>query len=92
MRHDISEDWSVWRLHDGKGCPLPPGTIAEVVSEDGFGYTARQVARVTGGGYSSWNWDHYPELKRITRYRVRKPRGLYLLEERMRDVKDPALT
>ena len=77
-------------MHDGKGCPLQAGTIVEVVCEDGFGFTMRQVAQVDGGRYSSWDWSHYPELKRILRYRERKPRGLSLLEGQLETLDTPA--
>lgn len=83
------EDWGPWVIHNGKGCPLPSGTIVEVVSEDGFGFARREIAAVTGGSYSSWNWKHYPELKRIIRFRARKPKGLVMLEEQMRDLDAP---
>jgi hypothetical protein len=74
------EEWGPWILHDGKGCPLQVGTIAEVVCEDRFGFTMRQVSLVCGGEYSSWNWTYFPELKRIIRYREKKPKGLQMLE------------
>ncbi|WP_425074895.1 hypothetical protein [Sagittula sp. S175] len=83
------EHWGPWVIHDGKGCPLPSGTIVEVVSEDGFGFASREIACVSGGEYSSWNWRHYPELKRIIRFRVKKPRGLEMLEERLQTLDAP---
>lgn len=43
----------------------------------------RQVSKVGGGSFSSWNWQHYPELKRIIRYREKKPRGLQMLEDQL---------
>ena len=79
-----NEEWGPWVLHDGKGCPLKPGVIADVVSKDRFGFEMRTVAVVEGGSYSSWNWDFYPELKKIVRYREKKPRGLQLLEESLK--------
>lgn len=85
---DGDEGWGPWVIHDGKGCPLPAGVIVEVVSEDGFGFAKREVAVVQGGSYSSWNWQHYPELKRIIRYREKKPRGLALIEAALRDIPD----
>ena len=75
--------WGPWVQHDGIGCPVRPGTIVEAVSEDRFGYTMRHVATVEGGAYSSWDWSFYPELKRILRYREKKPRGIGILEERL---------
>ena len=74
-------EWGPWVLHDGKGCPLRAGTIAEVVCEDGFGFAMTRISVVMGGSYSSWDWSFYPELKRITRYREKRPKGLKVLEE-----------
>ena len=84
------EEWSPWVIHHGKGCPLRVGTIVEVVCEDSFGFAMRQISMVTGGSYSSWNWEHYPELKRIIRYREKKPKGLQLLEEILISKKIPS--
>ena len=84
------EAWGPWILHDGKGCPVRPGTIVEVVCEDRFGFAMRQVTTVKGGSYSSWDWTHYPELKRIIRYREKKPRGLSMLEGRVAELDAPA--
>jgi len=84
------QEWGPWVIHDGKGCPVRRGTIVEVVCEDRFGYTMRHVSCVDGGAYSSWDWSHYPELKRILRYRERKPRGLSLLEGQLETLDTPA--
>lgn len=89
-QEDRGEEWGPWIVHDGRGCPLPAGTIVEAVSEDGFGFAMRHVATVAGGSYSSWNWAHYPELKRIIRYREKKPRGLSLLEDRLAELPSEA--
>jgi len=77
------EEWGPWILHDGKGCPLPKGTVVEVVFEDRFGFAMRLVSRVEGGSYSSWDWRYHPELKKIIRYREKKPKGLSMLEEQL---------
>ncbi len=82
-QRDGGEYWGPWILHDGKGCPLPRGTIVEVVCEDRFGFAMRQVSQVSGDAYSSWNWEHFPELKKIIRYREKKPKGLTMLEEQL---------
>lgn len=74
------EEWGPWVLHDGMGCPLPQGTIVEVRFQDAFGYKSNVITTVAGGEFSSWNWEHFPELKKITRYREKKPRGLTMLE------------
>jgi hypothetical protein len=74
------EEWGPWIWHDGTGCPVQAGTIVEVVCEDRFGYSMRQISLVNGGSYSSWDWSFFPELKRIIRYREKKPKGLQMLE------------
>ncbi|WP_417280341.1 hypothetical protein [Celeribacter sp.] len=81
-------EWGPWIRHDGKGCPVRPGTLVEVVCEDRFGFTMRQLSIVCGGSYSSWNWTHFPELKRILRYREQKPKSLPMqtARERSRDM------
>ncbi|MCA0044677.1 hypothetical protein [Celeribacter litoreus] len=77
------DGWGPWVLHDGKGCPVRPGTLVEVVFEDRFGFSMRQTSIVSGGRYSSWDWSHYPELKRILRYRERKATSFEATEEEM---------
>lgn len=83
------EEWGPWIVHDGRGCPLQVGTIVEVYCKDGFGLVYRQVSQVRGGQYSSWDWTHYPELKKILRYRQKKPRGLQILEGNLREQETP---
>lgn len=85
----MSEVWGPWVQHDGGGCPLPAGTIVEVFCEDRFGFVRSHVGQVDGDSYSSWDWSHFPELKKILRYREKKPKGLTLLQEIARDVKVP---
>ena len=85
-------EWGPWIEHDGMGCPVPQGTIVETTFEDRFGYRATIIARVTGGERSSWDWQFYPEFKRILRYRKKKPKGLEILEEMLESLDDPAKT
>jgi len=85
----MGETWGPWIQHDGGGCPVPAGTIVEVVCEDRFGFLHSQVGRTDGDSYSSWDWRHFPELKKIVRYREKKPKGLALLQEIARVVDGP---
>ena len=87
-----TEEWGPWVVHDGMGCPVPQGTIVEVRFQDAFGYKSNMVTTVTGGEFSSWNWEHYPELKKIVRYREKKPRGLSLLEGLLQSLDGPQQT
>lgn len=68
---------------------MPSGTIVEVRFQDAFGYKSNLITQVSGGEFSSWNWEHYPELKKITRYRQKKPRGLSLLEGLLETLDSP---
>ncbi len=85
----MSEVWGPWVQHDGMGCPLPVGTIVEVVCEDRFGFIQSQAGKIDGDSYSSWDWSHFPELKKILRYREKKPKGLAMLQEIAREVDVP---
>lgn len=84
-----AEEWGPWVVHDGTGCPLASGTIVEVRYQDAFGYKSNVVTTVTGGAFSSWNWEHYPELKKIVRYREKKPRGMSLLQGLLESLDSP---
>lgn len=81
LEGDLHETWGPWVMHDGRGCPVGAGTIVEVVYEDRFGYQNRQIGCTDGSSYSSWDWSFFPELKKIIRYRERKPKGLELLRD-----------
>lgn len=81
--------WGPWVVHDGKGCPVPTGTIVEVVFEDRFGFAMRSLSTVSGDPHSSWDWRYYPELKRIIRYRQKKPKGLEMLRAQARALDAP---
>ena len=75
----LKEAWGPWKSHDGRGCPVRPGTIVEVVFEDRFGYQNRAIGCTDGDSHSSWDWSFYPELKKIVRYRKKRPKGLEML-------------
>lgn len=86
------QEWGPWVIHDGLGCPLRSGTIVEVCFQDAFGYKSTVVTCVAGGEYSSWNWEHYPELKKIVRYREKKPKGLQMLRDLVANLDVPKET
>lgn len=80
--------WGPWVVHDGTGCPVRAGTIVEVVYEDSFGYRSASIGCTDGAGYSSWDWQYYPELKKIIRYREKKPKALAQLRDMVRSLDD----
>jgi len=86
----MSEEWGPWIEHDGKGCPCPGNFVEMVVVHARFRVVTQTVLReweakycgVAGqNGGGSWNWANYPELAKVVRYRIRKPRGMEILEE-----------
>lgn len=74
-------DWTPWTEHDGKGCPIPVGTIIEVEGRNHSGRPANGVARVSERDHqrpSPWHREDMGRLiggkvcGRILRYRVRR--------------------
>lgn len=88
----MEQEWDPWIKHDGGGCPLSTGMLVEVVCEDRFGYQQNSVGRVDGDSYNSWDWSNFPELKKIVRYRVQRPKGLAILREIALDQNEPNKT
>lgn len=77
----MSEEWGPWQAHDGKGCPCL-GKFVHLVDDEGAEW--RGVAGALGG--ESWNWANRGWVYVVVRYRIKKPRGLTILEERLREV------
>lgn len=95
------EEWGPWIVHDGTGCPLKPGQFVHVEyyraqyvgpilpghETDPRGWTC-EFCEGTGYG-DSWIWDSPGPFRPVIRYRIRKPRGLLILEERLRNLPQP---
>ena len=90
----MSEEWGPWIEHDGKGCPCV-GQYVHVFFSNGkevFGLAGRSRAKAVSLGLSpdgSWDWGNSIRASRVVRYRIRKPRGLTMLEHVARDVPAP---
>lgn len=74
----MAEEWGPWIEHDGKSCPCV-GQCGKVEYNDPlhtvFGPT------VFTGRPEAWQWDYFAEhWCKVIRYRIRKPRGLTILE------------
>ena len=87
-------EWGPWIEHDGKGCPC----VGQYVQterlkkiENWVGSSATIVdGKFTWGiarGGKSWFWEN--GWTRIIRYRIRKPRGLTVLENLIADLPAP---
>lgn len=86
------EEWGPWIEHDGKGCPCE-GMLVHVVRFDApdIVVIAGAQCRATGipvtGKHSAWVWPNgKPERTNVIRYRIRKPRGLTILESLLTDL------
>ena len=71
----MTEEWTDWIEHDGKGCPCV-GKFAHVVTDDGREHFC--IATMDG---RSWNALYLKSHAQIIRYRIRKPRALQELIE-----------
>ena len=81
------EEWGPWIEHDGNGFPLMRGQIAHMVFRDWsqeIGPVGTFVVGDPDKVGSCWHWGTgWPE---IIRYRIRKPRGLTILEGLLTDL------
>lgn len=85
----MSEEWTDWEAHDGGDCPLSCGQVAQVRKRCG----CVSVPFVVGSSQTLLKWWSYLGPCRcqecgavlndfaITHFRIRKPRGLTLLEQ-----------
>lgn len=80
------EEWGPWIDHDGKGCPCV-GMMVHVVLVNQFGFEKEMIVIAGSMGGESWEWVNAPKYKRIIRYRIRKPKGMAILEGILRDIK-----
>ena len=84
----MSEEWGPWIKHDGKSCPRGEVVIADFQRA---GILGPFIAGCEGGG--SWVYGRASDIMTysidkdgarcdpVLRYRIRKPKGLTLLQE-----------
>lgn len=90
------EEWGPWIEHDGSGCPVPMGYYVQCETKrpiTGLPPNYRKVSErifegrigkhKLGENDNSWNWR---KGNWIIRYRIRKPRGLTILESLLTDL------
>ncbi|WP_133065807.1 hypothetical protein [Mameliella alba] len=82
-------EWGPWIEHDGKGCPCA-GAYVQAKFSNGIALEG-VVSGVGNQDHGQWDWQWAEKrcMARIIRYRIRKPRGLTILEEIARGVKEP---
>ncbi len=81
------DQWGPWIDHDGKGCPVPVGTVIEAECHNGkWGNIESDVFHLrAGSGLRSvenpiWHEVHPEHGPAVIRYRIRRPRGLQILD------------
>lgn len=81
----MSDEWGPWIEHDGNGCPC----VGEYVQAEGV-YPGGSRRVQEGIARDTWSWHDanfgttHPKggvTGRVVRYRIRKPRGLTILQE-----------
>ena len=98
----MSDEWGPWIEHDGRGCPCVGAWAQRVISTGGVGKFAESGGQerviegiVKDGPLSAWDWSNYLKINargrlvaKIIRYRIRKPRGLTILESLLENLPD----
>ena len=77
----VNEEWGPWIEHDGNYVPHLVGLWVRTVAEWPDGKLTERELRVGNGMGASWNWANFGPFTRVLRYRIRKPRGLTILEQ-----------
>ena len=91
----MSDEWGDWHAHDGNRCPLPDGTYVQAVEADDGSFEGIVEKRPTRfGEVNVWDWADCAAQSvweyRVIAYRIRKPRGLVILETLLADLPAPA--
>lgn len=86
-------DWGPWIDHDGRGFPVPIGTVVHRVFDAPVdhidGNRVQSVGEIIDplkvGELDSWLWvlarrHPYGQIARVVRYRVRQSRGMEVLK------------
>jgi len=86
------EEWGPWVSHDQNGCPVPDGTIVELycvfppkikfqgVGKIGIDYTREKWNDLDRDCKFLFNAGAYSYPIGILKYRIKKPKGLTILE------------
>ena len=82
--NDDEDEWGPWIVHDGKGCPCVGMLVqcVSVVNRLGEIHERTFVAKGLVGGSWFWAVTRTPPniITHIIRYRIRKPKGMKILE------------
>lgn len=84
----LIDQFGPWIDHDGTGRPVPKGTVVEIEAENITGLVKRHEAVANGDAGTAWDWGSVSldQPWRVIRYRIKKPRGLVILEGLLSDL------
>lgn len=85
------DEWGPWIEHDGSGFPGPVGGFFQVQINRGDKWQGISVGKYNEHG-SAWDWSSVDDefwWKIVIRYRVRKPRALLDMIERIENMPAP---
>ncbi len=95
----MSDEWGPWIEHDGRGFPETlSGQVLMVIGEQPCGGRIEQIGVVHNHTCRrAWDWRNFGKIDyrkqwvnaKVVAYRIRKPRGLTILEEIAQGVKQP---
>jgi hypothetical protein len=79
----VIDEWGEWQIHDGQG--TPPNVIGHFIHMIG---TKSELRHFISRPYQGFDWERYGKpiaggsgvWDKIIRYRIRKPRGMIILE------------
>jgi len=83
MTDQPKDEWGPWIDHDGASCPCV-GMTVRVVAANGRDEIGFVTIRAAQAYTSMWIWSSIPPHwwgHRVIRYRIRKPRGMAILEQ-----------
>lgn len=95
----MADEWGPWIEHDGRGFPIPLGTLVHRVFDAPIDLilgseitpTNEIIEPLRASELQSWLWvlpRYHPVgmVARVVRYRIRKPRGVAVLESLLSDL------
>ena len=82
----MAEDWGPWIAHDGRGCPDIVGRDIQCVVRRNESVPVTTAEHLECSFSAPWLWAVVPCERQIIRYRLRKPRGLAVLESLLADL------
>lgn len=83
------DEWGPWIEHNGSGCPVQNGTFVEALTINRDWCVFHEAAIVMSSHIpcSSWTMrDNQGRYTQVIRYRIRKPRGMIILEALLQDL------